>query len=1053
MFKLKKQFWKHMGSKTVLVLLALFSFQIAAFGQGGQVTGTVYDEAGGTLPGVNVVIRGTTVGTITDINGSYTIGLTNNANELVFSFVGYTDQNIQIGNQSVINVTLLEDVLQLDEVVAIGYGVQKKSLNTGANLNVKGDDIQRLNTTSTMDALQGVSPGVTITRNNGVPGSGSKVYIRGIGTIGNSAPLYIVDGIAVGNIDYLSPADIESIDVLKDAASAAIYGSRAANGVILVTTKKGSKKGKPVVAYDMYYGKQQVFKYPDLLNAQDYVAIMNESAENSKLKPYDWAKLVPHFEKIESGEWQGTNWFKEIENKDATLQSHSLNVTGGTAQSIYSLGFSYLKEEGILGKQVNSDYERFNLRLNTEHVLINNGIRDILKLGQNLTFTNAKPAALRTGNIYWNDLHNMLITNPLLPVYDEDGNYHRALDWSNTEVNPIASMENFGKWNVSNNNTIVANAFLEIEPLKSLVLRSSFGSNVWFGSSRQWIPAFDLGPRDTSPRDQVNHSMYQGYSWTLTNTISYSFDINSIHRFNFVAGNELMKTARSESISGHNENSIFGDFEHAYLTNTPTIDETFTKMSSEDNYGGGLMSYFGRASYDFRETYLFTAVIRADGSSNFAEGHRWGTFPSFSAGWIITNESFMANTSNWLDFLKLRASWGQNGNQSIPNFNYLSTLSYSQANYFFGTDKTVRQLGAYPARVPNPAISWETSEQINIGIDMYMLRNKLQLNFDLYQKNTRDWLVRAPVLASWGTAAPYINGGEIMNKGFEIVLKYQEKIAGINYSITGSYAHNINEVVDIANDEKIIHGQTSVLSQGTGEMYRAQVGYPVGYFWGYKTDGILQNEAEAAAWVGPEGKTYFPNQMPGDVRFVDQNNDGKIDNDDKVMIGNPNPKHIFGLQFNADYKGLYVQLTATGQAGHQVAKSFRSFADSPKQNYTYYDLNNRWHGEGTSNRMPRILASAHRNAQYVSDLYIEDADFLRISNLTIGYDLGYISALRKSILNEARIYLTAKNLHTFTKYSGMDPEVGYGPDSWASGIDLGLYPSSQTFLFGISVKF
>ncbi len=1045
----------------LLLLLAMLISVTSLWSQDLKVTGTIKDQKGNPVPGVNVVVKGTSTGVISDFNGNFSVRVPDANATLVFSFIGYKTIELPLGGKTTVDVMMEEETQELEQVVVIGYGVQKKKLVTGATVNVGGETIQALRTNSPMDALKGITPGVSIVQNNGLPGAGSKVVIRGIGTNGNSNPIYVVDGVVVGNIDFLSPADIESIDVLKDAATAAIYGSRAANGVILVKTKSGGNNVKTTVTYDGYLGWSNIYKKPDLLNARQYMEIYDEAQVNSGLKPVDWQKSLPKYiyDSIMSGKWNGTNWLDEITNSNAPTQSHSVNITGGSKTTSYSLGGSYYTEEGILGKdyQTNNLYQRLTVRMNTSYIIWEKNDRAIFTVGENLTFSKFKKPSFRQGNIYWNDLHNMLVTSPLLPMYDSVGNYHKATSWNADEVNPVALMEYNEKYNYNTNNSIVASAFAELSPIKGLSIKSSYGINNWYGNWRQWIPTYELGPKTISTRDVVRQGMYDGVSWVWTNTLNFNQRFAEELNLTLLLGNEMTKTSQDLSIEGKNESSLFNDAEYAYLVNVPVIDPAYTTITGRDNYGHAIMSYFGRLSLDYKETYLLTAVLRADGSSNFAKGHRWGTFPSVSAGWVISNMPFMENTRNVINNLKLRASWGQNGNEAIRSFQYLSLITYDNSDdYFFGTDKNIRTVGSRPAYVPNDKVTWETSEQLDLGVDLYTFKNRLQFTFDYYDKNTRDWLVIPPALASWGTNPPYSNGGTINNRGFETSLKWTDQIGDFKYDFSVSLAYNKNKITQLNSSDSIIHGQSNVLSQGTGEMYRAQVGYPIGYFYGYKTDGVFQDSAEVEAFTRGKSIYYKKNNKtgkmentikPGDQRFVDMNGDTIIDDKDKVMIGSPHPKYILGLQLNLGYKGFYFQAVANGAFGMQVAKSYRSFVDGAKQNYTT-DVYERWHGPGTSYKYPRLTAVASNK---ISDIYIFDADYLRISNITVGYDLKYL--LKFLPMSEFKIYVAAKNIKTFTSYPGMDPEVGYGPDPWSSGIDLGLYPSSTTYMVGVNIKF
>ena len=1023
------------------------------------VTGTVADSNGELLQGVSIQEVGTTNGTTTDANGRFSLNVSSAKAVLAFSYVGFTTQNTTVGNQSTIHVVLQEDENMLEEMVVVGYGTQKKKLTTGATIQVKGEDLQKLSTSSVLGALQSQSPGVQITQGSGMPGEGFKVTVRGLGTIGNSNPLYVIDGVPGGDINTLNPSDIASVDILKDAASAAIYGSRAANGVVLVTTKQG-QAGKLTVSYDAYAGWQNPYKMPSLLNAKEYMTIMNEVRFNEGQSPYDWAALIPkQYEQIQAGTWNGTNWLEEIRNDNALTQNHAFNLTGGNDQSKFSLGYSFTDQAGIFGAPVEPNFSRNNFRINSDHVILKNDDFDIIKFGENVTYSYRENSGIGIGNIYWNDIHNMLVGNPLLPVYNEAGEYYDqaskvADGWAldGATGNPMASMDYNRGQNLSKNHSLQANAYLEVQPIQDLRFRSSFGYKMNASAYRQYTPSFALSTTQTNPEDDVQQSQSSGYSYTFENTLSYAKTFNDMHNVDGLLGVSMEKWGMGDDLNVQNSNSLFpGSWEHAWIVNTQGISGTNTIIGGQPWGEGGLSSFFGRLNYNYNETYMATVIMRADGSSNFMKGKRWGYFPSVAAGWVLTNESFMESSSSWLDFFKLRASWGQNGNASIDPFQYLATISFDSGNgYYFGNDKANLITGGYPDILPNLDITWETSEQLNIGFDSRFASSRLGVVFDWYKKSTKDWLVQAPVLASYGTNAPFINGGVIENTGIELGLTWNETLNDFRYGISLNGAYNKNEVTEIANAEGIIHGPGNVLSQGTTEMYRAQVGFPVGYFYGYETDGIFQT-AEQIAEYRSQGKGVLASAQPGDVIFSDLNGDGAISESDKTIIGNPHPDFTGGFNLNFGFKGFDFSVTATGAFGHQIAKSYRSFADSPLQNYTT-EVFQRWHGEGTSNRYPRLTMGSHTNSQYISDIYIEDGDYVKIQNMTLGYNLK--SLVPSLPFGQARIYFTGQNLFTITGYSGMDPEIGYGDSQgWVSGIDLGFYPSPRTFLVGLNLTF
>lgn len=1035
------------------LMLICCTFQ--AYAQDISVSGKVQSEKQEVLPGVTIAVKGTTVGTITDIDGKYTLKGLSSTDVLVFSFIGFKSQEITVGTKAVLNVSLAVETTDLDEVVAIGYGTQKKKLVTGANLNVGGEDIAEQNTASAMDALKGVAPGLLITQNTAAPGAGSKVSIRGIGTTGNSTPTYIVDGVVQDDIDYLSPSDIESIDVFKDAASAAIYGNRGANGVILVTTKKGKKDSKPMITYDGYYGIQNVVNQPDLLNAYQYIEIMNEQEKNSGSPITDIAALFPDYD---GG--VGNDWFESMKVTNAVMQSHSVGINGGSERSTYSMGLAYFDQEGVFGKQADPLYRRINVRLNSEHALWKIGSRDVVSFGQNLTYSNSKMNSINS------DVRAALTANPLIPVYDENGEYAKGVaDWDVRNSNPAGLLEYGSKYKDNDMNNASGNFYLKISPMKNLTWQSRVGFRMFWRDSRSYTPVYDLSDNgsfanNTTPSITQSASNYK--KLMHDNTLTYSFDIDSKHNFEVMVGNSMEKNIRGVSISATNNNFIFDDWKYAYLDNTSsTATGALPTLSGSNNLGWGMLSYFGRVSYNLSETWMLSALVRADGSSRFAEGNRWGYFPSVSAGYVLTNANFMKGlTEKGVDFVKLRASWGQLGNESVSDFLYSSTITYSNAlgniNYAYDNPGS-STIGSAPSRVPNPDLSWEISEQLDFGLDAYFLASRLKMTFDWYRKDTKDWLVATDIPSANGMSSVTINGGSVRNQGVELGLNWNDKVKEFKYGASVSLAFNKNEVMDIQNSEGIIHGPSQVMMMNQAEMFRAEVGMPIGYFWGYETDGIMQNDKEMAEWVGPTGKLYFdgsdglPAQQAGDFRYVDQNNDGKINDLDKVMIGNPNPDVTLGIQLNAEYKGFYFNTTLSGAFGHQIALCYRDPANIPKGNYTTAILD-RWHGEGTSNTTPRISMGANRNQSNFSDYYVHDADYLRIANLTVGYDLAKI--VNVNAFKALKLYMSVRNLHTFTNYIGADPEVGYGGgNAWASGIDLGTYPQARTFMLGLNVRF
>ena len=1015
-----------------------------------KVTGTVISGSDNEpLIGASVMVQGTKVGSVTDLDGNFTIDA-KNGQTLEVSYLGFITQKVKVTG-SVINVTLNEDKQSLDEVVVVGYGVQKKKLVTGATVQLKGDDIAKLNTTNPLSAMQGQTPGVNIVSTSGQPGAAMSVTIRGLGTVGNSQPLYLIDGVG-GDITTLNPADIESIDVLKDAASAAIYGAQAANGVVLVTTKSG-REGSCKITYDGYVGWQTLGRKFEMLNSNQYMQIMDEALLNSyNMSPIDWTSLSAI--RDANGNVYNTDWIDQAVDNGALTTSHSLAFTGGSKTSTYSISGGYTGQDGLIGGSDVSYYKRYNLRVNSEHKMWNG----LVTIGEHVGFVYKDSRGMGTGNIYNNNLRSAFSTSPLVPVYDADGNYYSTVDsdWNKNDGNPYGTMM-MNRYNQSKSTSVDANVYVQIEPVKNLKFKTVFGLNYGGSNYRSFTPIYKFTPQSGNGITKVNQSNGNGTSLVWTNTLTYDFDIKE-HHISALLGSETTKyDGESTGSYGVNLTAGFDDWEHAYVENTE-------KGHADRKVSGGPydatrgQSFFARLGWSWKDRYMVNATMRADGSSKFAKGHRWGYFPSVSAGWTLTEEDFMKSAASWLDFLKLRLSWGQVGNANINCYQYLAPVTTSNTNYNFGatggTDAWV--MGAYTERLANEKVKWETSEQYNVGLDARFLRQRLSLTLDGYIKSTKDWLVPAPILATAGTGGPVINGGDVKNKGIEVGLSWNDQIGkDFVYSVGANFAYNHNEVGNIPTLDGIIHGATNQIYQNAEEFYRAENGHAIGYFWGYKTAGLFQNQKEINDWIAAGNGIYQADVKPGDVKYVDVNHDGVINASDKVDLGNGLPKYTFGFNFSLAWKGFDLSANFTGAAGFQIAQSYRD-PSSSQANYSRRILK-RWTGEGTSNEIPRVTYGDVGNWLF-SDLYLQDGDYIRLQNLTMGYDFKKLISWKG--LSKMRLYFQVQNLFTLTKYDGMDPEIGSfngtdgnSSDSWVSGVDMGYYPHPRTFIVGLNLAF
>ena len=1014
-----------------------------------KVTGTVISGSDNEpLIGASVMVQGTKDGTVTDLDGNFTIDA-KNGQTLEVSYLGFITQKVKVNGQK-LNITLQEDKHSLDEVVVVGYGVQKKKLVTGATVQLKGDDIAKLNTTNPLSAMQGQTPGVNIVSTSGQPGAAMSVTIRGLGTVGNSQPLYLIDGVG-GDITTLNPADIESIDVLKDAASAAIYGAQAANGVVLVTTKSG-REGSCKITYDGYVGWQTLPRKFEMLNSEQYMQIMDEARLNSGMSPVDWASL--NSIRDVNGIVYNTDWLDQAIDNGALTTSHSLAFTGGSKTSTYSISGGYTGQDGLIGGSDVSYYKRYNLRANSEHKMWNG----LVTIGEHIGFVYKQSRGMNTGNIYNNNLRGAFSTSPIIPIYDADGNYNSTVssDWNVNDGNPYGTMM-MNRYSKSRNGTLDANVYMQIEPIKNLKFRTVFAVNYGASDYRSYTPVYKFTPQSGNAESKVSQSHGNGLSLVWTNTLSYEFYLAKEHHITALLGSETSKYD-GESTGGANTGLVagFNDWEHAFLNNTNGTENKTLNGGPYDSTRG--QSFFGRLGWSWKERYMVNATLRADGSSKFAKGHRWGYFPSVSAGWTITEEKFMESTKSWLDFLKLRFSWGQVGNANINCYQYLAPVSTSMTNYNFGTTGGQKGwvTGAYTSRLANENVKWETSEQYNLGVDARFLNQRLSLTFDAYIKNTKDWLVQAPILATAGTGGPIINGGDVKNKGIELGLSWNDQVGkDFIYSVGANFAYNHNEVGSIPTEDGIIHGATNQIYNNAEEFYRAENGHAIGYFWGYKTAGVFQNQQEIKDWIAAGNGVMQSNVQPGDVKYVDINHDGTINANDKVDLGNGLPKYTFGFNFTLGWRGFDLAANFTGAAGFKIAQSYRD-PSSSQSNYSRRILN-RWTGEGTSNEIPRVTYGDVGNWLF-SDLYLQDGDYIRLQNLTLGYDFKKLIAWKG--LSKLRLYFQVQNLFTLTKYDGMDPEIGSyngtdgnSSDSWVSGVDMGYYPHPRTFIVGLNLAF
>ena len=1030
--------------RTVIFLVLLLSGMIhAGLLQAQVLEGIVTDRiTGETLPGATIMVKGTTQGTVTGMDGDYRLSLSAGTHVIAFSFVGYVpfeaEISIETGETIVRNIQLQPDVTTFEEFVVVGYGTQQKKVVTGAIASVDADEIAATPILRVEQAMQGRAAGVQVTNLSGQPGEAPTVRIRGAGTTGNAAPLYVVDGMVVSGIDYLNPGDIESIDVLKDAASAAIYGARAANGVVLITTKSGTE-GDLSLSYSFYQGIQNVARFVDVLDAEQYMMMMNEGARNAgDPEPFDMNE-IPRY---------NTNWQEELFTSNAPIANHELSVTGGTERSTYASSLSYFTQQGIIGGD-RSQFDRLTARLNTRHQ-----VTDFLRFGNNLAYSHIITRGIASNASFNAAYSSALNIDPLTPVYmddeatlsqppysnrpvvtDDKGRVYGISEHIGAEiVNPLALLEiQTGETRVDK---IVGNVFGEIEPLENLTFRTTLGIDLAYvlGDSHQ--PLFYLnGAQYNLEKTSVQKNIDRYYTWQFENVLSYTRQIDD-HNLSALVGTTASKS-NFENLFGFNADVDVSNPEHVYLNMaTDTVWQAFGGAGHSS-----LLSLFGRVTYDYQARYAFNATVRRDGSSKFGPNNRFGTFPSFGVSWMISEENFFPSLGP-MEVIKLRASWGINGNQEIGDYQFISTIDRSRG-YIFGGG---RAFGASPSFIANRDIRWEESEQIDIAIDFGAYDNRLTGTVDYYVKTTKGLLEVIPIPGHVGNDPPVANVGSVENRGVEMSLNWRHYQADFRYSLGVNAAYNKNQMTKIGNAEGVLPGASWAVA---GMVTRTELGMPIAYFYGFVTDGIFQNWNEVYQHVNQDGQLLQPHAQPGDVRFVDVNGDGVINADDRTMIGKPTPDWTFGMNGNFEYKQFDLSFLIIGTYGNDVFNGIRR-RDLINTNLST-DMLDRWTGEGTSNTIPRFTFSDTNLNNRISDLYIEDASFVRLKNIQVGYTIP-ANVLNRINARAWRVYVSAENLFTLTRYSGADPEIG-ALSSFDIGIDRGIYPHARTFRLGTSITF
>ena len=1035
----------------LMTLYLLVLLGTTAEAQTQQIKGTVSDERGAPLANASVVAKGSKAGTTTDEKGNFTLTVPSDVRTLVVSSINYQSLEVPVTGRA-LTISLHESGnAKLEDVVVVGYGVQKKSNVTGAIASVKAKDIEDMPTTRVEDALKGRTAGVTIVSASGQPGSNDPaVYIRGITSINGATPLYVVDNMVVeGGIDYLNAADIESIEVLKDAASAAIYGTKAAPGVILVTTKAG-KAGALHVNYSGYYGTQSPARELSLTNATQYATLRNESSLAN-----GGGILFANPQSLGTG----TNWQDAIFNKHAKIENHSLSFSGGNDKSTYNASFGFFLQDGIVATQI-SNYKRFTVRVNGIHK-----IKPWLTFGESVGYAYTRNQAPFSENGYYGGpLASAIAMDPTTPVVETDptvlagsmyvnnsallvrnaaGQPYAISPWVQDEMsNPVAYQQtqigNYG-WG----DKVVGNGYVEVEPLKGLKLKTSIGTDLAEWGSNSFDPLYYLSPtQNNTTTNNYTRSMNRANNWIFTNTASYTSKVD-LHNFSILAGYE------SQNLSNEFGSTLIYNgipaTTFAQASMNYTIATSATNGYGFENQPWTTASLFGRLTYDYDGRYLLTAIVRRDGSSHFGSNNRYATFPSVSVGWNPTREKFWT-PNNIVTYLKIRAGYGINGNDNLSPFQYESVIAGAGSYVYGNNSNSTITTGYAPQTVANPNLKWEQTSQADVGFDA-VLFNDFTVTFDWFKKKTTGMLMQVAIPAYVGASAePWGNVASMQNLGEELALGYRRKVGDVLLDWSGNVSYIKNEVTNLGTGTKFITNQS--FQSSSYEVSRTMVGHPFASFYGFQVLGVFQNQAEINAYTDSKGNILQPNAAPGDFKYAHLSNGvGPIGSADRTFTGNPLPTWTFGTTLSASYKGFDIKAFAQGVAGNKIFQEIRRI-DIPASNYSTKYLN-RWTGPGTSNTMPRLIdGDPNGNFLNPSTFYLQNGAYFRIKTIQLGYTL-YGKTVHTSAFEKVRFYVSGNNLFTFTKYDGFDPELGGS----LLGIDRGVYPQAKSYMVGANLTF